>query len=127
MDLYKNLIFESIGGSGGGGSLNNPKLIMTVVNSGEYPFYVGAWSYENGLFIAKEEEVPANETKEVSSYTLGFGDPAAYQYDINNMLYGGAINPRSNLVNCTEEGSVIFITDPTEQASITIPVVGLDE
>lgn len=122
-------------GQGGGGDIK-PKLTITVTNNSNSLFFFGTIKLKDGnIVIADAEEYAAvnpTETITFSTLVLGVSDGENNIYQYNNsyfQLYGsmgtGVIDyaNASEQVNCTCASDGFTITDPSQDASITVEVV----
>lgn len=118
-----NHMEEGIEGGGGGGSLLNKKITITMNNSAN-PIRMWESSYfisENGYVTKGTIEMPPN-SQVVQDVMIPMSDET-YYFDLP-MVNNGETVSASNLVNCTfnYDGQYqdLVVTDPTEDASVTI-------
>lgn len=129
MELFELAMYKAMNGSSdGGGGITNPKLTVTVVNNtgSEVYIYDGFCSYteDNMIYHISEDGngIPANETKvfNILAIPYVFEGELSWVFDLVYLMSVVA----TNLVNCTYADGAATITDPTQDASLTLTFGG---
>lgn len=125
-DIPQNLSSQFTLGEGGGSSFSNPKLTINAVTEllGGYitQSYSAIEIVDDELVLGIEHTVDGQETIEYyipHVYYDGMDD-----YAVDFFCTDGTTSIEySDFVNCTVENNVIYVTDPTQDASVTATIV----
>lgn len=111
---------------GSGGGFANPKCTLTVINNSGNVAYlamgINTYNDENVIYIMSDDEgaVPANTTKIVDIVSI----PHVIDNDLiwSEYIVDAPGPVASDLVNCTFSSTLLEITDPTQDASLTLTI-----
>ena len=105
----------TLGQGGGGGSLSNPVLNIQAVNPENSDGSLRLIQLENGILKEDFVTIPANDTLELEAIIPYVDSENAYV-----LMVEGNPDTFTDLVNCTYEDGLLYITDPSSSASATI-------
>lgn len=121
-DIPQNLSSQFIlGEESGGGSFNNKKISITIINNAYRAWESHYFISENGYVEYGALELLA-DSQIVQDVMIPMSDET-YYFDLP-MIYNGETVTPSNLVNCTfnydGQNQDLVVTDPTMDASVTL-------
>lgn len=108
---------------GGGGGIANPVCTLTVINNGNDPVQIGEYLFTMHDEILCEETIfaPA-ETNVIDLVLIPAYSGGTITYETFLIDTGFVTAVASDLVNCTYEDGLLYVTDPTQDCSLTLTI-----